>query len=242
MSQDRPRTTHLVAEGLAIVLSILLAFSIDAWWDTSQENRRANGVLASLDAGLEESISQLQERIRVTSRDAALVRRFMTGTQADAVGLPFDSTQPTLLAMWRPHTADNNITFVEAAIEDAGTGGLDDHELAAAIASWHVLVAELREMSAQLAGLEIDILVALGRHPEVAQWMLRVREGASLESPGPDRGGVSGEAMARVHQDPEVAALVAAKTQRWGLQVRRFEQLREASQSILSLIRARPTR
>jgi hypothetical protein len=242
VSQDRARSTRLIAEGLAIILSILLAFAIDAWWDSSQENRRVDGVVASLDAGLEESISQLEDKITATARDAALVRRFMTDSPADASELPFDSTQPILLAMWRPHTADNNITFVETAIEDAASRGLDDPELAAAIASWHVQVAEVREISAQLSGLEIDILVALGRHPEVAQWLLRVREDDYLESPFSDRGGVSGEAMARVRQDSEVAAVVAAKTQRWGLQLRRMEQLREVSQSILSLIRAEPAR
>ena len=75
MTQDRARITRLVAEGLAIIVSILFAFSIDAWWDASQENRRVDGVLASLDAGLAESISQLEERIRGISRDAARVRR-----------------------------------------------------------------------------------------------------------------------------------------------------------------------
>ena len=242
MSQDRARITRLVAEGLAIIVSILLAFAIDAWWDSTQEGRRVDGVLASLDAGLAESISQLEERITVTSRDAALVRRFMTNSPGDAGKIPFDATQPILLAMWRPHTADNNITFVETAIEDAGLRALGDPELAAAVASWHVEVAELREVSAQLASLEIDILVALGRHPEVAQMLLRVREDGYLESPSSDPGGVSGEAMARVHQDSEVAAVVAAKTQRWGLQIRVLGQLREASQSVLSLIRTERAR
>jgi hypothetical protein len=48
--------------------------------------------------------------------------------------------------------------------------------------------------------------------------------------------------MALVQQDSEVTAVVAAKTQRWGLQIRRMEELREASQSIRSLIRAEPAR
>ena len=84
--------------------------------------------------------------------------------------------------------------------------------------------------------------ISLGRHPEVAQMLLRVREDGYLELPSSDRGGVSGEVMVRVHQDSEVAAVVAAKTQRWGLQLRVLGRLREASQSILSLIRAERAR
>ena len=68
------------------------------------------------------------------------------------------------------------------------------------------------------------------------------REDGYLESPSSDPGGVSGEVIARVHQDSEVAAVVAAKTQRWGLQLRVLGRLREASQSILSLIRAERAR
>ena len=229
---------RLVLEATAIVASILLAFAIDAWWDAYQENRRVDGVLASLDAGLAESISQLEERIRVTSRDAALVRRFMTEGPGDATKIPFDSTRLTLLAMWRPHTADNNITFVETAIEHAGLRALADPELAAAIASWHVEVAELREVSAQLASLEVEILTALGRHPEVAQMLLGVRGVGTSNPLNSDIGGVSGEVMARIRQDHEVGALVAAKIQRWGLNIRVLGRLQEASQSILSLIRA----
>jgi hypothetical protein len=238
MSHDRARITRLVAEGLAIVLSILLAFAIDAWWDASQEQRRVDGVLITLEAGLAESISQLDERISVISRDAELVRRFMSSSPAGAVSIPFDSTRFILLGMWRPHTADNNLTFVEAAIGDEGLRALDDPELAAAVASWHVEVTELRELASQLASLEVEILTALGRHPEVAQMLLRAGEGDGVNAPGSDIIGVSGEVMARVRQDPEVTALVAAKTQRWRYQVRVMGRLREASQSILGLIRA----
>jgi hypothetical protein len=217
MSHDRARITRLVAEGLAIVLSILLAFAIDAWWDASQEQRRVDGVLITLEAGLAESISQLDERISVISRDAELVRRFMSSSPAGAVSIPFDSTRFILLGMWRPHTADNNLTFVEAAIGDEGLRALDDPELAAAVASWHVEVTELRELASQLASLEVEILTALGRHPEVAQMLLRAGEGDGVNA---------------------VTALVAAKTQRWRYQVRVMGRLREASQSILGLIRA----
>jgi hypothetical protein len=43
-----PRRRRIFAEGVAIVVSILLAFAIDAWWDEARERSRERTVLTGL--------------------------------------------------------------------------------------------------------------------------------------------------------------------------------------------------
>ncbi len=47
---------RLFTEATAIVLSILAAFMIDAWWDDVQQRKHLETVLASLEAGFTEAI------------------------------------------------------------------------------------------------------------------------------------------------------------------------------------------
>jgi len=47
---------RLSAEAAAIVLSILVAFAIDAWWDRSQEERQLVATLETLEAEFAEHL------------------------------------------------------------------------------------------------------------------------------------------------------------------------------------------
>ena len=68
-SQDIP-WKRLTAEGVAIVLSILLAFWIDAWWDNRQDQIDERVILRSLQA----EFSQVQSQIESVSRSVGATR------------------------------------------------------------------------------------------------------------------------------------------------------------------------
>lgn len=48
MSEPRLPVRRFIAEGVVIVVSILLAFGVDAWWDGFQESRRRSALVAGL--------------------------------------------------------------------------------------------------------------------------------------------------------------------------------------------------
>jgi hypothetical protein len=54
--------TRLIAEGLAIVVSILLAFAIDAWWEQRQDTAEERRILVSLRDEFTEIRALLNER------------------------------------------------------------------------------------------------------------------------------------------------------------------------------------
>lgn len=73
MSHTR-RTTRLASEGAVIVVSILLAFWIDAWWDNRQARMTEMTVLESIREEVEENRLELDRllglngtRVQITS-------------------------------------------------------------------------------------------------------------------------------------------------------------------------------
>lgn len=63
MSRSTDRTGRWirgVAEAAAVVVSILLAFSIDAWWDERAQTRDVEILLAGLDREIEQAIADLE--------------------------------------------------------------------------------------------------------------------------------------------------------------------------------------
>ncbi len=67
--------TRIFAEGIAIVVSILLAFAIDAWWDGSREREREATVLEGLQTEFEANRERLEYNLGRHERveDAAAI-------------------------------------------------------------------------------------------------------------------------------------------------------------------------
>lgn len=72
----REKLNWLFLESVLIVLSILLAFWIDAWWDRSQQNERQDILLESLLTDLQAKAVQVE-----------LQRRYNEGIQENAVSI-----------------------------------------------------------------------------------------------------------------------------------------------------------
>ncbi len=61
---------RISAEGAAIVLSILLAFSIEAWWDDHQDRAEEQGILLGLKSEFEQNLAFIE--IELSYRNAVL--------------------------------------------------------------------------------------------------------------------------------------------------------------------------
>lgn len=63
MSRARIEWSHLLVEGLVIVVSILLAFGIDAWWDEQQQAEEAAHQVTRVITELESNIARLEMQV-----------------------------------------------------------------------------------------------------------------------------------------------------------------------------------
>jgi len=83
---------HILAEGVVIIASILLALATDAWWDGVQERAEEREILSSLRAEFEAN----QE---VLARTAGIHRRAL-GAMQDIVSASKRAGRPTTIRRW----------------------------------------------------------------------------------------------------------------------------------------------
>ena len=114
-------TRERVGQGAAIVVSILIAFAIDAAWQESQEQEELRAALVTLAGDLEQSLPMLDETARRLAGDLVFLRQAMEMPSGKAEDLPVETLGGVLEAMVRPNTADNNSIAILAAVAVALT-------------------------------------------------------------------------------------------------------------------------
>ena len=91
MKQEIPWNRFAV-EAIVIVGSILLAFAIDAWWDSRQDDSRRDELLLQLQSSFTNHINQAEIAIRGATRSSENVRSFILSSPDEielvAVQLP----------------------------------------------------------------------------------------------------------------------------------------------------------
>jgi hypothetical protein len=135
---------RILAEGVAIVVSILLAFGIQAWW----EERQALSLEADLLAALAEELEANQEALgadRERNAEAlTMTDRFLRSAPESLAGLPPDSVFPLLDAFVRPVTFD---AFTGTATLLSQTAILSSEGIAirAMVTEWLARIADVDE-------------------------------------------------------------------------------------------------
>ena len=139
---------RLTAEACAIVLSILLAFTIDAWWDGVNASREERDLLMGLNGDFE---LMKVEAVRVQTASARIQeasQRLLTMTGPEPVE-PDRSLVDSLLA-----SLINTEVFVAsegtlaALLTSQGLGSIASLELRARLAEWPGHIAILRRAEA----------------------------------------------------------------------------------------------
>ena len=135
-SSPRLPWTRIVAEGAAIIVSILLAFAIDAWWGSTQERAEEQTALNGLQAEFEENRSRLEGNMAGHRRTEAAA--FTLLSLSDGRG---EVTSDSLMYLLRR-------VFIDAYSYNPSSGVLDgliasgelslirDQDLRGLLASW----------------------------------------------------------------------------------------------------------
>jgi len=82
-NSQRTPWRRIIAEGAAIVVSILLAFSIDAWWELRAERELEREYLASLQTEVEVAFSEFEADLQSRHRLRSMLVRYLTDEDLD---------------------------------------------------------------------------------------------------------------------------------------------------------------
>ena len=208
---------RLLAESLAIIFSILLAFSIDAWWDGRQERSRERDLLAGLLADFRNSRSGLEGRLVLARRMAAGTAGFLDLVGAHEGMATLTVPDSLVLAVLGGPTYEPATNTLDAAVASGEIERLTNGELRAELAYWRRTLADTREDELEVRRITDEQLVpVLARSLDLSTYYARL---LSWSGGDPDASGrliagrVSGPAtaVARVTVTTELSGLLALR-------------------------------
>ena len=140
---------------MVIVVSILLAFGIDAWWDGKQERRVERELLGAIQAEFSQNQRQL---VRVVEHHAQIREAVATVLEAERLdcGEGLTATLRTAAWDWRTFNPINSAT--QSLIASGRLGLISDTGLSHQLAGWGSLLSDLNE--AELRALEWRDVIA----------------------------------------------------------------------------------
>jgi hypothetical protein len=155
---------RLTLEALVIVVSILLAFCIDAWWGNRQERGRIDTALVNLQAGFIEHVGLIDAELERMEPFEKRVALFLD-TDAGLADLDGEDGYGVILeALHRPVVNALNGDELLALLDAEALRDLDASRLWAATAAWRGAWRVVTDRHDSLYELEDEVLRALSSH------------------------------------------------------------------------------
>ncbi len=166
---------RILVEALAIVLSILLAFAIDAGWDSMKERERESIVLQGVLADFQRTRPDLVERLATARRlrhNSVLLRDLL----AEAAGQGRIAVPDTvILSVIGAPTFQPATNTLDAALASGEIDLIRDDEIRRELAQWRTTLSDTFESEQEVRRIGTDRLepmlsrdVALGPYYDIA--------------------------------------------------------------------------
>lgn len=140
------RWTRIIAEGVVVVGSILLAFAIDAWWDYRGELQQEDEIIQALEAEFTLNRRKLERDIEDVRDYTAAAQRLLEAARSSAVeARDVDSLGADLWRSLSWRTANLSTANLDVIVS---TGRLDlirDALLRSALAGWKANLEDMAE-------------------------------------------------------------------------------------------------
>jgi hypothetical protein len=161
---------RLLAEAVAIVASILLAFAIDAWWQNRNERQQAAVLAHQLRADFEASQAHLTDWRRGTEGIHRRTGELLALVKAAEVGEIISVPGGLIVAAIGAPTYSPTDSAMQIASATGQLGILDDDELHNALARWRQLLADTSEDELLIREIVVSQLVpALSQQARLGQ-------------------------------------------------------------------------
>ena len=141
---------RIAAEGAAIIISILLAFSIDAWWDTRRDLDAERAHLTALRAQFTEVARIIESELDQLEGATDAARWLLELTPDAAAAQSTDTIADAFLELFRLGRANLPSGALDALMASGSLSLIADPDLAVHLAAWPAAVAEVYENASWL--------------------------------------------------------------------------------------------
>jgi hypothetical protein len=233
-------STRLLVEGVVIVVSILLAFGIEAAWEERGERRSERLALQALHAEALANGELLTSVVQRVRDDVGRVEAFYDTPLAELESVPLEVTSSQVVqSLWRPNTYALKDGALEGLVRAGRLELIQSTELRQRLVDWQGEAADLDERHEVLASLEREIMVAIGRLEVAQPWMatrgLPTQSGVADPSRGLDRFPTN---LRPIREDPSVMGPVAAMQFQRQVYLMTLSQLQESLNGLIDELAA----
>ena len=137
---------RILAEGAVIVVSILLAFGIEAWWDGQQDRDAERRILQTLETEFRENRARLSGVLAFHADVEAAAIAALELAAEPRLEVPTDSVDQLLLDLSWAEPTRWVTGAIEAAISSGELALIEDDALRARLAGWPQALSEVRLM------------------------------------------------------------------------------------------------
>lgn len=128
------RAPRVLIEMLVVVASILIAFSLDAWWTQRADERTGAAHLRALQSDFAQNVSRLKVHIEREERVADASRRLLLVATSPTTPSPEDSMSNLLGQVFNSGRFDPVMGAYEAVVNSGGLAQIADDSLRLALA------------------------------------------------------------------------------------------------------------
>lgn len=220
----------LTVEAVAIVVSILLAFAIDAWWADKKESDVEQVALLALRSDFIASRKQLEEVLVSLESARTDFAHFQSVTTAELVEIDPDTIRGFLTALAKNHTFDPVTATLDALVNDGRLGLISDAQLLNQLSNWQRSLDNIEDVSFELRAESVRVRRAMERHGgPFIRWRRSMNDLEVLQR-------ADGETMANLRQD--VDFMGAARSHQYALSAYLYllQRLAETLDSIVALL------
>ena len=196
MAEPRPIPWETIAvEAVAIVLSILLAFAIDAWWTEKQESDVERAALQALRSDFAASREQLEVVLQSLEGGRSSFARFQSATPAELTEIDPDAIRQILTGLVKNHTFDPVTATLDALANDGRLGLIRDRQLLGHLSKWRRDLDDIDDISSELRAESVLVRRAMQKHGgPFFRWVRSVDDFQILPR-------ATGETLANLRQD-----------------------------------------
>ncbi len=121
---------RILAEGAAIVVSILLAFSIDAWWDKRQDRTEERVILEAIVAEINGNLGVIEEQLEFRADQQQAIQTLFDASDGD-IEISADEIDRLIGALTYWARSNHNTGVIDSLISGTGLTIVSDPALRA---------------------------------------------------------------------------------------------------------------
>jgi len=219
---------RILAEGFAIVVSILLAFGIQAWWEGRQERAEEQEILAGLRSDFTAIERGLINARRVVVRRQERLQWLLSLPDASLANVPVIQADSAFFAFIATGTYEPSEATLDGLVSSGKMDLLQSRELRTKLTAWRRTLDEVQDGEAVMRTLD---------HEQIVPYL--ARQGVPLRAGYPDQL-VSdievAEIYARAIQQPEFRTLASYKLGWLSATVGEYDEALVAVRDILAVL------